>query len=364
MKIGIMTFPNSVSFGATLQMYALYRAVERLGVQPEIINYQNTYMKAENHINAIRNTGSASKKLRYTVRRLLHFRQFRGFREFEKQMRLYPDTSVENPEMLPLIAQRYDGVICGSDQVWNPYITGGDVAYFLDFCGPETKRISYAPSFGVSELAEDFQTIIKPELNQFSTISVREAEGAMILRQLLGHEVSLVLDPTFLLEMGEWEKLERKHPAAEGEYILYFTVFSSESLMAFCKELADKTNKKIVVVGGNVLRQLRNRDKQVVYAWDLTPGQWLHLIHHASCVVTNSFHGTAFAIHYQKDFYVEPAPRANSRLTQIICTCGLEERVVGKCEADLEAHIDYEKVRERLAPEAERSLTYLRESIQ
>ena len=45
MKIGIMTFPNSVSYGATLQMYALYRAVEKLGAEPEIINYQNSYMR-------------------------------------------------------------------------------------------------------------------------------------------------------------------------------------------------------------------------------------------------------------------------------------------------------------------------------
>lgn len=363
MKIGIMTFPNSVSFGATLQMCALYKALERLGVQPEIINYQNAYMKAEHHTSAIRKAGSGNKKLRYAARRLLHCKQYCAFRRFEKQMNMYPGVSVESPEMLPVIAQRYEGIICGSDQVWNPWITGEDTSFFLDFCGPETKRIAYAPSFGVTELPGEFQSRIKSELEKFSSISVREEEGAALLKKMLGNSVPLVLDPTFLLDKEDWVKLEQEHPAAKGEYILYFTVFSSESLLMFCKKLAEKTNLKIVVVGGNVVRQLKNRDNKMEYAWDLSPGQWLYLIHHANCVVTNSFHGTAFSIHYQKDFFIEPAPSANSRLEQILRISGLEDRVVAECNDDLERRINYSKVLERLAPEKIKSANYLRNSI-
>ena len=364
MRIGIMTFPNSVSFGATLQMYALYKTVEKLGACPEILNYQNPYMKAEHHTRAIRETSTIKKRMRLAARKAIHWKQVLGFRHFEKKMHMYPDKPVDNADLLPLLGQRYDGVICGSDQVWNPQITGEDISYFLDFCGQGTKRIAYAPSFGITELPESFRTRIAEELNRFSAISAREEEGAQILRDILGREVPLVLDPTFLLDQDDWIKLEQWHPAAEEDYILYFTVFSSRSLMDFCRELADKSTKKIVVVGGNALRQLRNRDKRIEYAWDLNPGQWLYLIHHASCVVTNSFHGTAFSIHYQKDFYVEPAPSANSRLAQIVRTSGLEDRVVGNRKADPERHIDYSEVYERFASLKAQSLSYLKEYIQ
>lgn len=363
MRIGIMTFPNSVSFGATLQMYALYKAVEKLGAHPEILNYQNSYMKAERHTRVIRETSTNKKRLRLAARKVLHWRQFLGFRNFEKKMRMYPGKTVDSADGLARLSQRYDGVICGSDQVWNPQITGEDVSYFLDYCGPETKRIAYAPSFGITELPEPFQARIKEELSRFSALSVREQEGAKLLRDMLNRDVPLVLDPTFLLEQDEWIKLEQMHPAAKESYILLFTVFSSRSLMNFCRELAEKSNKKIVVVGGNALRQLRNKDKRIEYAWDLNPGQWLYLIHHADCVVTNSFHGTAFSIHYEKDFYVEPAPSANSRLAQIIRTSALEDRVVGNCEADAEKHINYSEVRNRFAQPKEQSLSYLKESI-
>ena len=45
MKIGIMTFPNLTSYGCSMQMYGLYRAVERAGGSAEIINYWDMEQK-------------------------------------------------------------------------------------------------------------------------------------------------------------------------------------------------------------------------------------------------------------------------------------------------------------------------------
>ena len=54
-KIGILTFPNSPSFGASLQMYALYKTVESMGFDVEIINYMNEYMLHKKHISNPKN---------------------------------------------------------------------------------------------------------------------------------------------------------------------------------------------------------------------------------------------------------------------------------------------------------------------
>lgn len=359
MKIGIMTFPNSTSYGAVLQMYGLYRGVEQLGAEAEIINYHNSFMKAERHTAAVQRSGA----LRLWARHVMHARQFRGFRKFEKTMKLYPCKPIVDPAALRALDQRYDGVICGSDQVWNPNITDSDLSFFLDFCGDNTKRIAYAPSFGIREFSEDFRGRIKGDLNKFHSLCAREQEGKLLLEQLTGRQVPLVLDPTFLLTEQDWTALEQKHPAAQGEYILYYTVFSSESLLRFCLELAEKENKKIVFIGGNPIKQLCNKNKRIRYACDVTPGQWLYLMHRASCVVTNSFHGTAFSIHYKKNFFLELSSNTNSRLEQIIRTTGLENRVVGPDCADGSAPVDYSQVQELLAPAKAVSVEYLKGAI-
>ena len=357
MKIGIMTFPNMTSYGCSMQMYGLYRAVERAGGSAEIINYQNNYMKSGGH------TSSGKKQLKRLASRILHARTFKGFRDFENRMAKFPAAPVHETAQLPALAKRYGGVICGSDQVWNPHITDTDLSYFLNFCGPETKRIGYAPSFGISEFSEAFKNKIGPELSQFSNLSVREADGAEMVAELTGRDVATVLDPTFLIPREEWEAVEKEHPLAKGRYVLYFPVRPSEALFRYSRELAKKRGATLVVAESNYARYLKNKDPQVKFALDISPEEWLNLFHHADCVVTNSFHGAAFAIHYQRDFYLDLSSKTNSRLNQLMSLCGLQNRVIGDEAAPWDEAIDYRDVEERLAPEREKSLRYLKQAI-
>lgn len=363
MKIGIMTFPNTTSYGAVLQMYGLYRAIERAGGEAEIVNYQNSFMKEKRHTSAGQKRTGMAGKLRLCAANLLHTRQAIGFQKFEKKMRRYPAKPLNDAAGLPALAKRYGGVVCGSDQVWNPGITDTDLSYFLNFCGAETRRIAYAPSFGISEFPEDFIQKITPELELFSHLSVREPDGSQLVEKLTGREVLTVLDPTFLIPCEEWKAVEQAHPISKERYVLYFPVRKSPQLLRFSRELAEKRNAKLVVVEGNFLRQLRNKDPKVQYALDLSPGEWLHLMHHADCVVTNSFHGAAFAIHYGKDFYLELSSKTNSRLNRLMEVAGLEDRVVRDGCADWDVPIDYAEVEKRIAPEREASLNYLKRSV-
>ena len=151
MKVGIFTFPNSVSYGATLQMYALCQTVERLGYEAEAINYHNAFMKAELHCNsAAEPTGKYRAKR--IIKNALHRKLYRNFRRFEKDViPLYPKKSFTDPALLPKVGLEYDAVICGSDQVWNPNITGGDLSYFLDFLCPQLWRGGVAGTVGKTD---------------------------------------------------------------------------------------------------------------------------------------------------------------------------------------------------------------------
>ena len=245
MKIGIMTFPNSTSYGAVMQMYALFRALQKNGGDVEVINYQNMYMKHEKHMHANKQTNKLYRKIRLLIRRLMHIRKYIGFKKFEKIFTFYPPKVINSVEKIQELKDRYDAVICGSDQVWNPQITDSDVSYYLDFCGENTRKISYAPSFGNVSYSYGMKKIIKKELDTFDNISVREKEGQEFLMQL-DVPSTLVLDPTFLLTKEDWNQIEEECPIPNAPYYLYYTVYSSKALLDFCIKQAKKENAEFI----------------------------------------------------------------------------------------------------------------------
>lgn len=362
MKVGILTFPNSASYGACLQMIALQNTVRRLGHEVEIINYHNSYMKAEKHFVQGRNPLKCA--LQRHIRMLLHRRLYARFRRFEKQqVTLYPTRAFTDKERLIAVGKRYDAVICGSDQVWSSYITNTDISYFLDFCGDTTKRIAYAPSFGAEKFPEGYEERIAPELQKFHALSARELHGKKIVERLTGRETALVVDPTWLVDAADWAAMEQPHPAATGDYVLCFAVNRSDALLKRCKAFATQHNLKVVIVGGNSVSAAKNKDPRLAYAIDIGPEQWLYLIHHAKYVFTNSFHGTAFSVLFGRNLYVQVPGHNSSRLRQVLESFGLEDREVREGVELIDTPVDYEQARNVFAELREQSLTYLKNAL-
>lgn len=351
MKTGILTFPNSTSYGAALQMYALCRAAEALGHETEIIRYQNPHMAGRPSAGTL-------------ARRLIHCRKYGAFRRFEAKLCRYPARLIREPEKLNALAERYDAVIFGSDQVWNPDITGGDLCFFGSFCGSRTRRIAYAPSFGVEALPEPFAGKAAEELQKFHALSVREAAGQRIVERLIGQQVPLTCDPTFLRTPEDWAREALSCPVPEDGYILYYTIKRSESLRAFCQKLSEQTGLPVVEVGGNVLNRAFRREGPFRFAPDIGPGEWLYLMRRAEYVVTNSFHGTAFSVNFRKDFFVEYSSRTNSRLAHIVKTLGLESRVVEQGGEPGRKSVDYARAEQVLPELREESLRYLKQALE
>ena len=146
--VGIITFHTTINYGGILQAYALQKVLEILGYHPEIIDYYD-YRKDLEKLSATRRLlhlawhGLVKKIIVGTERE-------RRTDDFRRRYLWLSQRKFNNAYALRSAPPNYDAYITGSDQVWNPRVTGGrpDPAYFLGFGEASVRRIAYAPSFG------------------------------------------------------------------------------------------------------------------------------------------------------------------------------------------------------------------------
>ena len=334
-------------------MFALYKALENLGLEVEVINYINPHMKSQKHISA-----GIKSALKNKVANILNIHGRKEFRAFEKQIKLYPKKAINNKEHLKSLSDRYDYMICGSDQVWNPFVTGEDMSYFFDFCDDDHKKISYAASFGIRELSKDFADKVKAELRKFHHISVRENEAVEIVKQLMNQEVKTVLDPSMLLEKEQWLRQQKKMKRLPEHYIAKFIFNSDLEIDEFTTQLSKKKNLPVITIGGNSLSFL----KKGKYTGPIGPAEWLYAIGNADYVVTDSFHGAAFSLIFERELYISMLSSTNSRLRTLADTFQVSDRIIGDNGVQ-EEKIDYAAVNKIMNEKRKDSLRFLRESI-
>lgn len=99
--------------------------------------------------------------------------------------------------------------------------------------------------------------------------------------------------------------------------------------------------------------------------YSLGPQEFLGAIASADCVVTNSFHCTAFSIIMEKPFYTRISDKKNSRndrMVSLLKDLGLEDRLYYDKDADnldFNKPIDYFAVKKRMAERVAASKDYL-----
>ncbi len=349
--IGLLTFQNADNYGAAMQAYALQRVIEEEGRECEYLNiFINTKkVQGTSNINPVimklKKFKNIKKKITIRVRSK-KFEQFR--REYIKiSNEKYTDKTIKD-------SSRYDSYIVGSDQIWNLDITNDTLCFFLHFAPKSKKKSSYATSIGLESLSERQKEIFAKYLPEFDNISVRENKGAELIESFTEKEINVCLDPTLLLDNKVWSALAKapKHK----NYVLIYAMADSDTLVKKAKELARENGLKVIAVG------LKKDVKGVKNIRTASPQEWLGLIRDASIVVTNSFHGTAFSLNFNKNFYLEYLPAGwsvNSRLKNISQMFGIQERIIGE-KAFKKGEIDYDNANAVLEKEREKSLGYLR----
>lgn len=346
MKIALMTWFHYINYGTALQVYASTKYLEEKGNEVYVVQYYPNpspmYFSSKSSEYLYR----AKRKLHKisTSKGILDETCSESFHNFiSSSIRL--TEKVQNESDFAALNSKFDCFICGSDQIWSPL--NYDPHYFLDFVTDPSKMIAYAPSMGVSHIEQPgLDEQISKLTNRFRYLSVRENTGARIIQELNGREAKVVLDPTLLLDNDDWEQCIPGK--IDGKYLLVYFLRENKKYWKVVKEVADRLHLgiKVIPVFEDDLR-MSGAQK------DAGPDDFVRLVRGASFVCTDSFHGMAFSVNFNKQFLPfkrfpdKAADNQNSRVIDFLDSVGLRDRLYDGGKPDI-SNIDYGAVKEKL----------------
>lgn len=369
MKIGIVTFFCVPNYGAMLQAYALWKYLEGRGHDVEFIDYD--FCRTEvplfvrcfvaRRISAIRN------------RLKVYFgREMLKFAETFPMTRRY-----SSYKQLVSLCPKYDYVIVGSDQMWNPKWVFGDRLRFvmLDFVGATCQRLACSVSFGTDKWpADKGYELAGEQMRRFAAISVRECGGIELVKKISGREdVQCLIDPTMLNSADSYLKLIGiRNENAESQYVFeYFIEHSSDERSRY--SVAEKVKSEL-----GISAVLSDRVSVCGMMYPLcrlfgitsrrSVEDWLACISKASFVCTNSFHGTVFSLLFHRPFVSVllngEMAGMNERIVSLLTKLGLEYRLVHANEESrvneiVKRQIDWGRVDSLLEKERVRYSSFL-----
>lgn len=350
-KIGIVTLGGSFNYGNRLQNYAVSELYRFLGFQPETLLYDG-----KSPVSFCRHVAADLLRPRATARpeEVMSSERKRRFASFTSRIPTF-----HIGKNLDGLSLEYDFFSVGSDQVWNPNYLDSYKWMFLQFAERE-QRIALSPSIGFSSLRSPYaRTMITRGLRGFDHLSVREVEGAKLIKSLTGQNAAVLVDPTLLLSSETWRRVANDELTPNHNYIFSYV-------------LGDKTDDQVAYV--NTLEALNNAstiylsDRSKSGEVDAGPSEFISLIDNAQHVVTDSFHAAVFSLLLGTPLTVfrrsgGSGPDLFSRLSTLLGTFGLEDRVFGDEQF---GGPEYEPVSleqgESLALERQRVLEHLRKS--
>ncbi|PRX42477.1 polysaccharide pyruvyl transferase family protein [Salegentibacter salegens] len=379
MKIGIITHPLIYNYGGILQNYALQDILKEMGHEVYTID-------------RLPKTPIKTKFLSLGKRILLKLSgkniKLRGwqsneeFKIINKNTRGFVENNIiltegiTNNSEINKIHRKYkfDAYVVGSDQVWRRNEARGNNLEFLDFLedNNEVKKIAYSASFGVSEweFNEEETKKFKRLAQLFDPISVREDAAVQLCQDYLNVEAQHLVDPTMLLTKDKFISVVEAKNIKKSDGNLFSYVLDRNETK---KKIIDNISEELGMKYFEVMPE-QNFKIELEHGFDIHQcvfpeiEEWLRAFIDAKFVITDSFHGTAFAILFNKPFIaIVNKRRGASRFYSLLKTFGLENRAITEEDSIdfklISEEIDFAKVNRILNQEREKSKNFLKEAL-
>ena len=324
MKIGILTMHRVLNCGSALQAYALQKYISDSGHESELIDY---IFPNKKKLTVINKAIQILKDI-YTGR----FKTKIKFRNFYKNHYSLSTTQYKSKEAFADACLEYDLLLTGSDQVWNPIHIKDDFSFFFPNASLNIPKYSYASSFSTSNITPELKPVFSKYLKTYAGISVREKSGMAIVEELTSRTPKYVCDPTLLLNKEQWTEIARGHEVKniKGPYILVYILGYAYNPYPYIwetiKYVQSKLNQKVIIIDGKMSDDIHSCT-QIKH---IGPLEFVNLVKDSSFIITTSFHGTAFALNFEKPFFsiIKDYSGFDTRMTDLLEKTHASDRAI------------------------------------
>lgn len=363
-KICLITRHAIVNYGSFLQTYATQKLFEDCGCHVEVLDYVR---KDEEYHNVTELLLKKSNRWNRNFLTRLVYRivqwpdHYVCGKAFEKERTKYLNLSarITDPILDAEKIPEADIYCTGSDQVWGEIAQEDvDPMYFLSFAPQDAKKIAFSASFGKEDYPKERIDKFKTLLHGYSYITVREDSAVNIVNKA-GYEAIQILDPTMIFGYDRWKEL--LPPIHESEYVLLYQLNANYKMDEYAKKFADKAGLKLL----RISVEAHNYFRVGKFKLCLSPFRFLSYIANAQYVITDSFHGTAFAMVFNRQF-VEILPKEKiARNLSILKQFGLEDRILKNYNdfSYINQKIDYMTVNHTLDIQRKKSYDILQKML-
>ena len=352
MEVGILTYHRTLNHGACLQAVATRLLLERLGHKVYYVDYWPKY-----HADSYK-LFSFERFLKLSFRKKLgYLKSLLSYINYTKRRSAFH--AFHSRYIIPYCAEinyTYDVVVYGSDQIWREQKALGDYnpVYFGDKTLLAKKKIAFSASMGKLPVYEKKKNEIRRLVGNFDMIGVREEDLRDFLISLGLINVKLTLDPTLLLTKEEWMRVLNIEIKVNEKYVLVYSIGKSAFNMQDIKDYAQKKGCVIKILHSSAI--IKDDDTNISA---IGPDKFVELINNAECVFTSSFHGLAFSIIFEKEFYASFNKNPN-RAKTLLSKLGLLNRYSEpNALITRQQPIEYIKVNQKLKEEQQGTFEFL-----
>lgn len=370
-KVLLTTVFSGYNYGSSLQVLATKTILKELGYDCRLVAMKSLIKGRDIRIKKLitilirswlirgKNGANALSTYKGSYNKVMIGDSVTRFEQFTNE---YLEPHYMSWNSMKRLAKECVACFAGSDQIWNSSTMYVDPMYYLRFA-PAEKRIAFAPSFGRDFVAEYNKKKMSKWISDFAYLSVREDSGVRLIKDLTGRDAIHLIDPTLMVKGETWKKTLNLQDKEENYILTYFLDKPSESARKAIAELKETLKCEVIAIPYQ-FDDMSYCDKVVPTG----PIEFLDLINNAKCVLTDSFHGTAFSINLHTPFYVfgrnyGTAHSQNSRIESILKMMNMQDRfeqkdIVGQLKA-----INFEVSEQILSDERNKSRNYIINTI-
>lgn len=354
---------NFTNYGSALQSWALSQMIDRLGaefgIKSKLVDYCPRVLEDSDCLNPVKKMWDTDIEARRQVEMMMpaireNYQKFEDFytKRFRRTRRKYTDDNFNEV----VKDEDIKGFVCGSDTIFCINEFKGFVeGYYANFDCMRGKSVSYAASFGDPTFTEQDYLTLNERLKNFKALGIRENNMLQYVKEHVNVRAERTIDPTLLADSSLYDNLIAK-PQLEEKYILLYSRRYNKNMEMYAEKMADERGLKLVEIS----IRATNAEKGHIMRYDAGVDEFLSLVKHAECVITNSFHGVIFAVQLRTPFYCFSREQGDTKIGEVLDLFGLMDRIMIDGKEHIPSEIDFNSVHKRISKARRLSEKYLK----